>query len=78
MGGAAEAPDGGGGGDVPEEDGAVAAGRDETFVVRGDGEGEDFIAVGGVSLDEAAFGDGGAVLGGLLGDIGGGVEGLGL
>lgn len=76
MGGGAEAADGGGRGDVPEEDGAVAAGGDEALVVRGDGEGEDLVAVGGVGLDEAAFGRGVARLrGGLNGDVGG-VEGL--
>lgn len=49
--GAREAPDGGGGRDVPEEGGAVAACGDEAGVVGGDGEGEDFVAVGGVGLD---------------------------
>jgi len=46
-----ESAEGSGGRDVPEEDGAVAAGGGEAGVVMGDGEGEDFIAVGGVGLD---------------------------
>lgn len=41
-----------GGGDVPEEDGFVAAGGDEARVIAGDGDGEDFVAVdAGVALD---------------------------
>lgn len=55
LGGVREAAQGGGCADVPEEDGAVAAGGGEACVVWGDGEGEDFVGVGGVGLDEAAF-----------------------
>lgn len=48
---AAESSDGLSGDYVPEEDGAVAAAGGEGGIVRGDGEGEDFVAVCGVGLD---------------------------
>ena len=53
----APAAEGAGGGDVPEEDLLVAAGGGEAGVVGGDGEGEDAVAVRGVCLYEAGFGD---------------------
>ncbi|TPX09634.1 uncharacterized protein E0L32_009107 [Thyridium curvatum] len=55
LGPAAEAPDRGGGRDVPEEDEAVAARRGEARVVAGHVDGEHLVAVGGVGLDEAAL-----------------------
>lgn len=61
-----------GGRHVPEEHGAVAAGGGEAGVVCCDGEGEDFVRVGGVGLDESAFrkgGLGGCVLGLLFGEV---------
>lgn len=59
VGCAAEAAGGRGGGDVPEEDGAVAATGDEALVVGCYVQREDFVPVGGVGLDETALGDGG-------------------
>lgn len=50
-----EAPQRLGGRHVPEEHGAVAAGGGEAGVVGRDGEGEDFVGVCGVGLDESAF-----------------------
>lgn len=70
--GGAETARGLGGGDVPQEDGAVAAGGDEARVVGGYGEGEDLVPVGGVGLDEAACGDGGGWRVGGCGDVRGG------
>lgn len=49
--------------DVPEKGSAVPAAGDEALVVRGDGQAEDLVAVGGVGLDESALGCGGLGLG---------------
>lgn len=66
--GVGKAPEGLRRGDVPEEDGAVAACRCEAGVVGGDGQREDFVGVGLVGLDEAGFWEG--LLGWLwLGDV---------
>lgn len=67
-----EAPRRDGCGYVPEEDGTVAAGGDEALVVGCDSEAEDFVAVGGVGLDEPALGDGGLFFGFEGGDGGAG------
>ena len=60
------------GADVPEEDLLVAADGGEARVVRGEGEVEDFVAVGGVGLDEV----GGGGVGGV-GEVDGAVCGAG-
>lgn len=53
---AGKASEGFGGGDVPEESGFITAHGCEAGVVGGDGEGEDFVAVGVVGLDVAGGG----------------------
>ncbi|KAL2106982.1 hypothetical protein VUR80DRAFT_5881 [Thermomyces stellatus] len=64
-----EAADGLGSGDVPEEDGAVAARRGEALVVSGDGDAQHLVAVSRVSLDEAALRHGGGSPGGGAGVV---------
>lgn len=55
LGGVREAAEGGCCAHVPEENGAVASARGEACVVWGYGQGEDFVGVGVVGLDETAF-----------------------
>ena len=52
-------PDGVCGSDIPEEDGFVAAGGDEPVILLVDVNGEDFVTVRGVLVDEASGGSGG-------------------